>query len=527
MKKLKNVLCLSLLGLVSLSLVSCDTSTSDRIDEDLTTTNVIEDSYRNFYEIYVASFYDSNGDGIGDLNGITLKLDYIKDLGYNGIWLMPIFDSNSYHKYNANSYYEIDEDYGTLDDLKNLINECHERDIILIIDLMINHSSRSHPDFIKAATAYGRYLDGYTLTEEEEIYKDYYVFSETAESGYSSVSGYSNSTFYVESNFDSDMPEYNLDNEYVVQMFYDVASYWLNLGIDGFRLDAVIYFYLSDTSKNVEWLHNFMEHCKSVKEDVYVIGEAWTTDSLISTYYQSGLTAFFNFGISSEITRTINLDGRFVSNYLSYAQSNITMAGDYTPAPFLDNHDKSRVAQSSSDNTKFYYGLLAMLNGCIYTYYGDEIGTNGTTGDGDQNVRRGMYWQDGDYEGKCDDPTGTTLTGYIHPSVEEQLLDENSILNYYKKANLLRNQNPEIARGEILDSSYVEEDINGILIMDKQYQDDTIRIIINASSGSEYTYTLDNDEEVVGQLCAKEDTYIKKLDSNSILIPSYGIAIIR
>ena len=203
---------LLIFGLLPLSLTSCDNSLDD--------TNIIQDNYRNFYEIYVGSFYDTNHDGIGDLNGVSAKLDYIKDLGYNGIWLMPIFDSNSYHKYNANSYYDIDSDYGSLQDLENLINECHKRDIILILDLVMNHSSRNHPLFKQGAEAYGKYLDGETLTDEENKLKDYYVFTNESKNGYSIVNGYSKQPFYVESNFDSDMPEFNLANQDVINMFF-------------------------------------------------------------------------------------------------------------------------------------------------------------------------------------------------------------------------------------------------------------------------------------------------------------------
>lgn len=116
---IKKILLLISTMILALTIISCsDSPYGKEIEEDLTTTNIIDDNYRNYYEIYVRSFYDSNGDGIGDLNGVTAKLDYIKDLGFNGIWLMPINTSSSYHKYNVKDYYEIDPSYGTMDDLK-------------------------------------------------------------------------------------------------------------------------------------------------------------------------------------------------------------------------------------------------------------------------------------------------------------------------------------------------------------------------------------------------------------------------
>jgi 1,4-alpha-glucan branching enzyme len=115
--------------------------------------NIIEDNYRTYYEVFLYSFYDSDGDGIGDIKGLIEQLDYINDgdpdtdtdLGFNGIWLMPIMPSNTYHKYDVKDYYDIDPEYGTLSDFKRLVDECNKRGIKLIIDLVLNHSSQLHP----------------------------------------------------------------------------------------------------------------------------------------------------------------------------------------------------------------------------------------------------------------------------------------------------------------------------------------------------------------------------------------------
>ena len=113
--------------------------------------NIIDDNFRNYYQIFVGSFCDSNGDGIGDLNGITSKLDYIQDMGFNGIWLTPIMPSRSYHKYSVEDYYSIDPQFGTMEDFENLSAECEKRGISLLIDLVMNHSSRYHPWFESAS----------------------------------------------------------------------------------------------------------------------------------------------------------------------------------------------------------------------------------------------------------------------------------------------------------------------------------------------------------------------------------------
>lgn len=115
--------------------------------------NIIDDNYRNYYEIFVYSFCDSNGDGIGDLKGVTSKLDYIKDMGFNGIWLMPIMPSTTYHKYDVTDYCAIDPQYGTMDDFDELVAECNKRGIKLILDLVMNHSSAKHPWFTEMRSA--------------------------------------------------------------------------------------------------------------------------------------------------------------------------------------------------------------------------------------------------------------------------------------------------------------------------------------------------------------------------------------
>ena len=113
--------------------------------DDDANLNIIDDNYRNYYEIFVGSFYDSDGDGMGDLNGVTEKLDYITDLGCNGIWLMPIMPSPTYHKYDVEDYENVDSAYGTAEDFKKLVDACHEKGIRLVIDLVMNHSSSKHP----------------------------------------------------------------------------------------------------------------------------------------------------------------------------------------------------------------------------------------------------------------------------------------------------------------------------------------------------------------------------------------------
>ena len=320
-----------------------------RIAEDLETTNIIEDNYRNYYEIFVRSFYDSDGDGIGDLKGVTEKLDYIKELGFNGIWLMPINKSNSYHKYDVVDYFEIDKSYGTMEDLEELISECHKRDIKIILDLVLNHSSSGNAMFTKAKKAHEKYLTFQTLTEEEEIYKDFYSFYDSKSDIPATVTAYkvAGKDYYYEANFSTNMPEFNCDNPAVREKFKEIMKFYLDKGIDGFRLDAVKYYYYESHRKSVELLSEIKKWATEINPNAYIVGECWDGDAIIEQYYGSGCDSFFNFSTSvsnpaSYIINSLNLDGKMLNRYYDGLLSNISMAKDGIPAPFLCNHDMPR-----------------------------------------------------------------------------------------------------------------------------------------------------------------------------------------
>lgn len=507
------------------------------IEEDLTTLNKIEDNYRNWYEIFVGSFYDSNDDGKGDLKGVTMKLDYIKDLGFNGIWLMPIQASPSYHKYDVKDYYAIDSAYGTMADLEELIEECHKRDIKIILDLVLNHSSLNHPLFNKSATAHQKYLMGLPLTAEEDKYKDFYSFYDgtTPPAGYQKVAGRS---FYYEANFSSDMPEFNCDNLAVRQEFKSIIDFYMDKGVDGFRLDAVKYYYLNSQTKNIELLNQISKWVKAKNPNAYVVGECWeTSPSIIESYYTSGIDSFFNFEgsvatSSSYIMNSLNLEGKMLNRYYDGLLSNLKIAGNYIPAPFLDNHDMPRFTSAGNlSNSKFQFALLQMMNGSTFTYYGDEVGLVGTNAGTapDQNVRIPILWGEENDKGNCNAPSGTTKKEYPYPTVKEQMEDKNSIYHYYKKVMLIRNQNPEIARGEI--SLLKQDRDNKILIIKKTYNGSEIGIVFNFSPTDDLTISLNEFgfKSVVGQIVetTDEENYIGMLDENTIKMPPYSIAILK
>ena len=447
---------------------------------------------RNWYEIFVRSYYDSDGDGVGDLAGVTAKLDYIEDMGYNGIWLMPIMPSPSYHKYDVTDYKAVDPQYGTLEDMRALVAACHERGIALIIDMVLNHSSTEHPWFVAAC-------DALRAGDLENPYVDYYCFTQKAAQKYIPVSG---TDYYYEEQFEGGhMPDLNLDSGAVFDEIRDIFTFWLtDVGVDGFRLDAVTSYYAGNTLKNVDCLAKIIAFAKEMKPGCYLVGEAWTGLTEIARYYESGVDSFFLFPAAQAegyLARVIRARSKPAVSYKGYMEDVRAAIPDGLLAPFIGNHDTGRAlvsiqGRSSVAKAKFAQGILNMMGGATFTYYGDEIGMVGS-GD-DPNKRLAMYWSDGEM---TQQPPGTTEIEYAYPSVEAQLNDPDSLLCYCRELNRLKLEHPAIAAGE---NEFVYGDEN-VIIMKRVYKDETCYIAINFSAKQEAVVHLSQpDLAIMGQL---------------------------
>lgn len=519
---------LSPIALTSCEIIECIFGNDDDPDIEL---NIIDDNNRNWYEIFVYSFYDSDNDGIGDLNGVTQKLDYIQEMGFNGIWLMPIHPSPTYHKYDVKDYYAIDEQYGTLEDFDNLVAEAHKRGINVIIDLVINHTSSEHPYF-KEACDYIR-KNG----EPGGEYGEYYNFltGQQNNSAYSSVTG---TNYYYEANFWSGMPDLNLDSEKVRAEIVDVMDYWLTEhNVDGFRLDAVTSYYKGYVDKNVEFLSWLNTEAKNIKSDCYIVGEAWeNNDYLINRYYESGVDSFFLFTGAQADGQIASLvkqqSGKKIGEWMMTLQSTYTNG---ILAPFLGNHDTMRPGSfmPGIDNVKMAAGVLSMMNGSTFVYYGEEIGMISKGGNSSDPAKRiAMKWQAKTiYEGCCYLPPENTKvdsSSYYYPSVEEQLEDPDSILNYYKTAMQLRNRFPSIARGEI--ENLHDGTNNYLTILRKTYKDESIIIVMNLDSFGQ-TVTLNREtlgaSEIVGELYINSSDKAEWGSDGTLTLPAYSIVILK
>ncbi|MBR5730856.1 MAG: hypothetical protein IKX89_02770 [Firmicutes bacterium] len=416
------------------------------------------DNARVFYEIFVGSFSDSDGDGTGDLKGIINRIDYFNDgdafsgksLGVEGIWLTPVFTSSSYHKYNVDDYYEVDPEFGTQKDLEDLISACHKRGIKVILDMVINHTGDRNDWFRKfcAAQRSGDMEDPYYF------FYSFYRSGDPAPAGrrFQKVTG---ANAYYECNFDGSMPELNFDQPEVRQAVLDIAKYYLDLGVDGFRFDAAKYVYLGETDKNLEFWNWYIGELRKIKPEIYTVAEVWDSDSVTDKYFDAlNCFDFSTSQISGLIADTAK--GGDVNRFTAYVEKylkNINgLNEDAMIIPFISNHDMDRAAgylAVSSFNMQFAANLYILGPGSPFIYYGEEIGIKGSRGSAntDANRRLAMLWGDDD---KVRDPEGTTYnkSSQADTSVAAQLGADDSLLTYYKKLLMIRAANPEIARGE-------------------------------------------------------------------------------
>ncbi len=499
----KRLIAILFIFLSSLLLVSCEKELKDYTPKG----NNLEKYYDTgncgvYYEIFVGGFSDSNKDGVGDLRGLINRLDYLNDgdpnsgksLGIDGIWLMPIMKSPSYHKYDVTNYMDVDRTYGSNDDMIELCSECSKRGIDVIIDLVLNHTSTLNA-WWKEATASinngdltNKYVSYYTFVteKEQESGKKYYN------------KGIENSGYYYEGNFDSSMPELNLDNEDLKDEIEEICRYWLvDVGVKGFRLDAVKYYYLNDDNKNIEFLKWLREMCESYKSDCYIVGEDWSAESHVARY--NAAISCFDFDMSGQDGYIYNcvqgIDS--VSIYAKHLVSHKELLKSYNenamPTPFISNHDMDRCAgylSVKSGNAKMAANLYILSSGTPFMYYGEEIGMLGSRGtqNDDINRRLAMLWGDND---TIRNIRGATYSDslQVNGTVKSQKNKSDSLYNYYKELIMIRKLNPEIALGDYTAIISDKWCIGGFLAT---YNNKSVAVIHNTSS--EDTLSIDLSE---------------------------------
>ncbi|MCR4586832.1 MAG: alpha-amylase [Lachnospiraceae bacterium] len=520
---------------------------------ELTSTlqpDIPEDKYRTTYEVFVYSFCDSDGDGVGDLQGLTSRLDYIndgapgqgEDLECNGIWLMPIFPSPTYHKYDTTDYMGIDEEYGTMEDFENFLEEAHKRGITVILDLAVNHTSNEHPWFQEAATYLKSLPEGTQPDPGVCPYVEYYNFSREKRTGDEPLGG---SGWYYEARFWSGMPDLNLDNENVRNEIAAICKFWLDKGVDGFRLDAVTSYYTEDTRASIDFLTFMDETVTGLDPDAYMVGEAWLNQNGYSEYYESGIDSFFDFkfaGAEGVIATAVN-KGNKAPDYVEALEKEEALYAsifpDYINAPFYTNHDMARsfgyFAKGGAQKTKMAGALNLLMTGNAFLYYGEEIGMKGSGKD--ENKRAPMVWDsENKAEGTCSGPADMESFDQPNPGVVQQLEDPDSILNFYRSAIRIRNSFPVIARGAteavellaVTDETKEDQASKGsaaaFIRRSKAYED--VLVVFNVAEESRIL-TLPEEAASYGKLAAVllADEGVVTRDGGTVTLPGYSVAV--
>ena len=432
-------------------------------NKDLEKT-VPDDKYRTTYEIFVYSFCDSNGDGIGDLNGIRSRLDYIQELGFDAIWLTPVHPSSTYHKYDVDDYRAVDPAFGTMEDFEALVKDCHERGIRLYMDLVLNHTSDDNEWFLAAADYLRELPSDWEPDSSYCRYYDYYNFTRQAQDGYAPLEG---TDWYYEARFWSEMPDLNLSSEAVRGEIRSILEYWLGKGVDGFRLDAVTYYINGNPDANVEFLRFLTEAGRSIKADCYFVGEAWTGRNEIAKLYESGIDSLFDFpfsgneGFIANIVRGNYKASDYVKGMLLAQEAFSAANPDYVDAPFYTNHDMARSAgyygADEGPVTKMAYAMSLFMSGNSFVYYGEEIGMKGAGKD--ENKRVPMYWSDDPKDpDMCAGPPDMDEMPMKFAPAKAQREDGLSLWTWFREVIRVRNAFPAIARGRTEGADSISDD---------------------------------------------------------------------
>jgi alpha-amylase len=483
------------------------------------------------YEIFVESFADSDGDGKGDIKGMTSKLDYLQDLGIEGIWLMPMNPSPSYHKYDVSDYYDIHPDYGTLADFKNFVKEAHARNIKVVMDMVLNHSSSQNSWFKEA------------LKDEHIKYWDYYVWAHksdprvqpvtvktadgstrTRRSNWNTVE---NSDYLFFSHFGRSMPDLNFDNPKLQQEVFKIGKFWLKeTGVDGFRLDAARHIFPDErATDNHRWWEYFLKEMKTVNKDVYIVGEVWAPADIVGPYL-NGIPALFNFDMGGEIIKAVNEENgsQLAAKHKKIGDFYRSVNPDFVDATFLTNHDQNRVMSSVNNNVdkeKMAVALLLTLPGSPYLYYGEEIGMMGKKPD--QYIREPFLW-----DGKQNDKLRTT---WINPRnstdstvipLSFQLRDKNSLLQYYKTFIQLRNKSFALTYGEL--SPVAVTNNPAICAFVRTDKNEALLVLHNLSKENRMIRLPSDLQEFKQVYFSSKDVNISQ---KQILVPGYSTVILK
>ncbi|GGJ27226.1 alpha-amylase family glycosyl hydrolase [Deinococcus roseus] len=442
MKSSKTFASLVLTGLLTLS----GAASSQNLRPPLTVQQDHWAAHTVVYQIFVRSFQDSDGDGTGDLKGITSRLEYLKSLGVGALWLMPIYPSPSYHGYDVTEQQDVNPDYGTLADFDALVAAAHRLGLRVVLDWVPNHTSSQHPWFQQALNPASSFRDWYIWRKDNPGWTQ--PWSGEGQTWHKKGDAYYYGVFW------SEMPDLNWKNAAVQKAMSEAARFWLNRGIDGFRVDASRHLIESDTDnapdslENLEWVRTFTRQVKAVRPDALVLTEAWTSVANVAKYFLDGEGEDMGFNFDLQVAL---LEGIKTGNAAPIEQVLDQVTLHYPSGAldgiFISNHDLVRPELTLSE-AKVAASLLMTLPGTPILYYGQEIGMPNGSGTADEHKRTPMRWTT---EGRAGFstyfPWQIFSTREPQVSVQAQQDTPGSLLRHYQQMIQLRNQHPALQTG--------------------------------------------------------------------------------
>ncbi len=398
---------------------------------------------RIFYEIFVRSFFDTNGDGIGDLSGVTQKLDHLSELGVGGIWLMPIMQSDAYHGYATTDYRDVETDYGSLADLKALIAAAHARDIKVIIDLVINHTSKQHPWFQDALKG-GDKRAWYIFRPDDPGTRGPWGQKVWHPAG--------DGSFYF-GLFDASQPDLNLQNPAVTAEMNSISQFWTKeFGVDGFRLDAAKHLIevgtqAENTPETVRWWTPFNQQLPA---DSFTVGEILSSATSAAQYVPKGMDSSFDIDLQRAIIKAAR-DANSADVSVETSIATDKWAGNRASI-YLTNHDEPRIwNQVGEDVTKAKLAASILLTspGIPFEYYGEEVAMSGLKPD--ERLRTPMAWDASTTAGfTTGTPWEDLSEGTATRNVATMSADPTSLLNHYRTLGKLRKATRALAVGSFI-----------------------------------------------------------------------------
>ena len=483
------------------------------------------------YQLHVRAFHDSNGDGIGDFRGLTQRLDYIQELGATAIWLLPFYPSPLKDDgYDIADYFSVHPSYGTLDDFKVFLEEAHSRGLRVITELVVNHTSDQHPWFQQSRSSPDNpYRDWYVWSETDDRYRTVriiFVDTEMSNWAWDPIS-----KAYYWHRFFSHQPDLNYDNPQVREEVWNVMKFWLAMGVDGFRLDAVPYLVEREGTncENLPETHEILKDLRRRLDETFpnrmLLAEAnqWPQD--LGPYFADGneFHMAFHFPLMPRMFMAIKLEDR--KPIIEILQQTPQIPDNCQWGIFLRNHDELTLEMVTDEERDYMYdeyarekiaklnvgirrrlapllendrrrielmnGMLLSLPGTPIVYYGDEIGMGDNIYLGDRNgVRTPMQWNGGWNGGfSTTDPErlyspliSNAVYGYQGINVLSQQRSEHSLLSWMRRIVKLRKASSVFGRGSI---EFLDPENHRVLAYIRQWGNNRILVVNNLSSSAQ------------------------------------------